>query len=161
MEMRWLLVGMASYGLTRCYPVRMTEQPGFVLEVREHANGAVLPDANVHFAKMRMALKTSAEIQELRTNADGRVGFDRKTDWQLIVGVPDLNYSWEWYWCVDKASYWPIANNALVVATPPARIVVELKATDSSEQCTWHPFGINLPCSLHSHLPRGDLNRSV
>jgi hypothetical protein len=125
----------------------MTEQPGFVLEVRDRTTGEVLTNAGVHFVKIRQSQRPEILMREFRTDVDGQVRFERRTDWQFIVGLPEANYSWEWYLCVDKEGYLPFANNVLE-AKPPARLLVELKTAKGKERCSWHPskpFGFNLP----------------
>jgi 5-hydroxyisourate hydrolase-like protein (transthyretin family) len=147
MKERWLLAGIASCALTACFPARLTEQPGFIVEVRDRSTGVTLTDAKVHFAKVKIALAPQIELREFQTDADGRVRFDRKTEWQLVLGLPEANYSWAWFMCVDKEGYLPFVNN-LVEAKPPARVLVELKKSKGAERCAWHaprPLGFNLP----------------
>jgi hypothetical protein len=148
MKKRWLLAGIASCALlTACFPARMTEQPGFLLEVRDRNTGAVLTNAHVYWVKVRRDIRPEIVMREFRTDVDGLVRFDRATDWQLIVAAPEQNYSWEWYLCVDKEGYLPFANN-VVEAKPPGHVLVELKRAKGKERCSWHstdPFGFNLP----------------
>jgi hypothetical protein len=148
MREQWLLAGLASCALTACFPAKLTEQPGFILEVHDRETGAVLRDAQVHFVKVKMTPgRPDILMREFRTDYNGQVTFDRKTNWQLIVAAPEANYSWEWYICVDKAGYLPFANNFLE-AKPPAHVYVDLKLAKGKERCSWHatqPFGFNLP----------------
>jgi hypothetical protein len=148
MKERWLLAAIASCALTACFPARMTEQPGFELEVRDRYTGSVLPGALVHFVKVRMdAQHPEIVMREFRTDITGVVRFERRTDWQFIVPLPEQNYTWEWYLCVDKEGYLPVANN-VVEAEPPTRVLLELKKAKGVERCTWHstqPYGFNLP----------------
>jgi len=149
MKKHWLLALIASCSLTACFPARVTEEPGFVLEVRDRNSGALLTNARVYFVKVRKSPQDGPDIlmRQFRTDVDGLVRFERKTEWQLIVTVPERNYSWEWYLCVDKEGYLPFANN-VVEAKPAARVLVELKKAKGKEQCSWHstdPYGFNLP----------------
>lgn len=147
MMKQWLLAGMSAFVLTACFPARMTEQPGFVLEVRDRATGTLMPNATVHFVKVRKGPRPDILMREFRTNVDGEVRFERKTDWQLILPAPEANYSWEWYLCVDKEGYLPVANNILE-AKPGERLLIELRTAKGRERCSWHsthPYGFNLP----------------
>jgi len=156
MKERWLLAAIAACTLTACFPARITEQPGFVLEVRDHYTGAVMSGANVHFVKIRKDERSEIVMREFRTDSNGLVQFQRQTEWQLIVPLPDQNYTWEWYLCVDKKGYLPVADNG-VEAKPPARIRIELKKSKGVERCSWHstlPYGFNLPGMTASVSPR-------
>jgi hypothetical protein len=147
MKAQWLLAGIAASTLTACFPARLTEQPGFVLEVHDRATGAALRGARVQFVKVRKSERPDILMREFRTDINGQVAFNRETHWQLIVGVPEANYSWEWYLCVEKEGYLPFTDNFLE-AKPPARFLVALKEAKGKEGCSWHssqPFGFNMP----------------
>ena len=135
MHKQWLLAAFALCTLTACFPARVTEQPGFVLEVQDRNTGAVLTNARVQFVKVRMSDHPDFLMREFRTGVDGTVKFDRETEWQLIVAMPESNYSWEWYLCVDKEGYLPYANNVLE-AKPSSRVIVELKRAKGKERCS-------------------------
>ncbi len=140
---RFLMCSLVWWALSGCVPWHSIEQPALTLETRD-IDGNAIEGARVHFVKVKITLLPKTEHIELQTNSNGQVSIDKKSDWHMAALVPDGNYSYEWFLCVEKDRYRSVVYNALSQSKLSTPFIVVLQSAQVSEPCIWsdhYPFG--------------------
>jgi len=133
-------------GLSACLPWRTTTQPALKIQART-VGGSAIPDAQVHFVKMRVGLLTKVEPIELRTDSSGYLQLDKQSEWYLAFFAPDGMYSYEWFMCIEKDGYHSVVKNKLLRTKLPTPFTVTLNSAQANQPCVWnnsYPFGFKI-----------------